>query len=222
MLLSRPLLGLFFLAHSGRGKIFYDYWHQFQTTAIPRNWMLFLNYFSPPLTHILSYLNFRMMSFWCLKKSKEFYNSLARPFRNREVFFPWNLVVYLWQGKNKHLKQLLFIFISLSLCTEDESIGRHIAQRSVVSRQSRGVTPHLKKLSGNLHFDMFSTWEGSYYREVPRNSTSRWPPAHLSPLKRLYFFLNQNIGWPQWMGEKRADVGLERHSLSQRGLCSLI
>lgn len=64
-----------------------------------------------PLRHILSYLNFRMMSFWCLK-SKAFYISLARLFRNREVF-PWNVTVYLWQGGQWTNYPYLYLYLSL-------------------------------------------------------------------------------------------------------------
>lgn len=85
----------------------------------------------------------------------------------------------------------------------------------------------LKKLSGNLHFDTFSTWEGSYYREVAQEQHISVATSSHVPLKGSTF--SQPKYWVAQMWWKtRADVGPELHSLQVKwglmwpGLCQLV
>lgn len=155
-----------------------------------------------PLRHILSYLNFRMMSFWCLK-GKAFYISLARLFRNREVF-PWNLIDYLWQGGQ--WTNYPYLYLCLSLCVQmmDDR------ERYSAKIDSLEVLLHTKEIIWKFAFwYLFPLERGFTTGRWPRNSTSQ---GHQStcPLTRLSSPQpNHWVAQLRWL--ERADTGPELH-----------
>lgn len=138
-----------------------------------------MTYFSPSPVHILCYLNFRI-SFWCLK-SKTFYNiSLARLFRNREIF-PWNLIAYLWQGEKCTNYPCLYLYVSLYMYWVWKC-GKRYSPKINSNQTVWKCCSILKRLSGNWHSDPFFHFERDL-NPGRQSSTSRWPPVHC-PLEK--------------------------------------
>lgn len=85
----------------------------------------------------------------------------------------------------------------------------------------------LKKLSGNLHFDTFSTWEGSYYREVAQEQHISVATSSHVPPQKLDFFSTKILGCPNvmentsrhWPGTPQPPV---KWGLMWPGLCQLV
>lgn len=74
-----------------------------------------------------------------------------------------------------------------------------MTQRQMVNHLK--VLLHAKELSGNLHFDTFFHFERNVSAgRWPRNSTSQWPPVHVSAQGSTV--LHQTIGLHSHAGKR--------------------